>query len=313
MIVFMMVLGIGTISFSCNQTNKESMEHVTSHKDHANEFACSMHPEVTGKEGDKCSTCGMTLEKVNAEGKVSMSLRTHPEQVEAGKAIELSLDPRDGSDSATTVELEETHEKMIHVIVVNEDLSWFDHIHAEPSRNGAYTVRETFPTGGKYLVYADYKPLGRANQTDRLTLNVNGAPVKAVPHHESKLMANSDGYSLSIVNTKRLETGRVAMAILVEKDGKKLKRSDLENYLGAVAHIILISQDEKDFIHIHPESTDEYPILAHADIPKPGIYRMWVQFQTNGSVHTADFTLDVEQGSDHGSQEHAHAHAGHKH
>ena len=27
-------------------------------------YACTMHPEVTGKEGDKCSKCGMKLEAV---------------------------------------------------------------------------------------------------------------------------------------------------------------------------------------------------------------------------------------------------------
>jgi hypothetical protein len=27
-------------------------------------FACPMHPEVTGKEGDTCSKCGMKLEAV---------------------------------------------------------------------------------------------------------------------------------------------------------------------------------------------------------------------------------------------------------
>ena len=27
-------------------------------------YACPMHPEVTGKQGDKCSKCGMTLEAV---------------------------------------------------------------------------------------------------------------------------------------------------------------------------------------------------------------------------------------------------------
>lgn len=27
-------------------------------------YACSMHPEVTGKKGDKCTKCGMELEKV---------------------------------------------------------------------------------------------------------------------------------------------------------------------------------------------------------------------------------------------------------
>lgn len=27
-------------------------------------YACPMHPEVTGKDGDKCSKCGMKLEAV---------------------------------------------------------------------------------------------------------------------------------------------------------------------------------------------------------------------------------------------------------
>ncbi len=27
-------------------------------------YACPMHPEVTGKKGDKCPTCGMNLELV---------------------------------------------------------------------------------------------------------------------------------------------------------------------------------------------------------------------------------------------------------
>jgi len=36
-------------------------------------YACSMHPDVTGKEGDKCSKCGMKLEAV----KSSDSTATH--------------------------------------------------------------------------------------------------------------------------------------------------------------------------------------------------------------------------------------------
>ncbi|MCF6240902.1 MAG: hypothetical protein L3J74_06100 [Bacteroidales bacterium] len=30
-------------------------------------YACPMHPEVTGKEGDKCSKCGMALVKVEED------------------------------------------------------------------------------------------------------------------------------------------------------------------------------------------------------------------------------------------------------
>lgn len=30
-------------------------------------YACPMHPDVTGKEGDKCPKCGMALEKVKQD------------------------------------------------------------------------------------------------------------------------------------------------------------------------------------------------------------------------------------------------------
>lgn len=47
-----------TESDSTEQHNMDGHEH-----DNMAEatFACPMHPEITGKEGDKCSKCGMTL------------------------------------------------------------------------------------------------------------------------------------------------------------------------------------------------------------------------------------------------------------
>ena len=30
-------------------------------------YVCPMHPEITGKEGDKCSKCGMKLEAAKAD------------------------------------------------------------------------------------------------------------------------------------------------------------------------------------------------------------------------------------------------------
>jgi len=36
-------------------------------------YACPMHPDVKGKEGDKCSQCGMNLEKVEEKEKEGAS------------------------------------------------------------------------------------------------------------------------------------------------------------------------------------------------------------------------------------------------
>jgi hypothetical protein len=312
-LAFLITMVAGMVSISCDQLNKKDMKHMTSHTEHSNEYACPMHPEVTGHKGDKCPKCGMSLEKINTEGNISMKLVTNPDRIDAGKEVELAFTPKDKSDS-TIVELQKTHEKLIHVIAVNEELTWFDHIHAEPDNTGTYIVNETFPTAGKYLVYADYKSIIGGPQTDRLEVDVVGNKKTSSPYqHQAKIKSETDGYSLSIPNGKDLTTGSVSLPIILVKDGKKVQREDIENYLGAVAHIILIGQDEKDFVHIHPESTDISPIHAQADISKPGMYRMWVQFQTNGKVHTADFTLNFEQGAETTEASHEHSHAAHKH
>jgi hypothetical protein len=311
LLIFMFSLIAGMVSFSCNPNNNEQMNKTISDSHEAIEFACPMHSEVKGGEGGTCPKCGTKLEKFAKQGKVSMSLITSPGTIEAGKPVHLVFTPMDKTNTSRAVKLEETHEKKIHVIAVSEDLSWFDHIHAEPSLNGSYSVTETFPHRGVYFVYADYKPQGTGHQTHKFNVNVSDPTTHAV-HLDEKIETSTGGYIVSVGNADRLKTGSIEIPIVVEKDGKKLEQADFENYLGAVAHIILISQKEKEFIHIHPESTEEYPIQAHAGISNTGIYRMWVQFQTNGTVHTADFTLNIKEGTGVVKDEH-HQHGGHKH
>lgn len=54
---------------ACGGTKHDEHDHengATEEVDTAN-YACPMHPEVTGKKGDRCSKCGMYLEKVKPE------------------------------------------------------------------------------------------------------------------------------------------------------------------------------------------------------------------------------------------------------
>lgn len=285
---------VGLLITSCNTKNHEHVDSTISKKLSA-EYACPMHPEVKGKEGETCPTCGMKLIKTSKD-QIHMSFNSTPKVIESVKPTLLTFKPIDKSDSTKLVALENTHERMLHMITVSEDLSWFDHIHPEAGGTGSYTVTETFPAGGQYLVYADYKPMGLEPRTDRFEIHVAGESRKAVDH-QPNLNAVANAYKLSIVNERPLETGSIEIPIVIEKDGQKLTREGIQNYLGAIAHIILIKKEGKDFIHIHPESTIEYPIVAHTNISKPGIYRMWVQFQTNGTVNTAAFTLDIRESS----------------
>ncbi|MBI1767144.1 MAG: hypothetical protein HYR67_02075 [Bacteroidetes bacterium] len=61
------VLVISCNSKKTEQEQKEDENHKHAEgEEHDNEtaYACPMHPEVTGKDGDKCSKCGMKLEAV---------------------------------------------------------------------------------------------------------------------------------------------------------------------------------------------------------------------------------------------------------
>jgi hypothetical protein len=70
--------------------------------------------------------------------------------------------------------------------------------------------------------------------------------------------------------------------------------TDLEPYLGASAHLLVVPVDLTEAIHGHPTDDGRGPAIAfHPLLPRPGVYKLWVQFQRAGRVSTAAFVIDV--------------------
>ncbi len=60
-----LLTGCGTKKEQTTQEDQQMKSDTTKQHDGMEmTYACSMHPEVTGKEGDTCSKCGMKLELV---------------------------------------------------------------------------------------------------------------------------------------------------------------------------------------------------------------------------------------------------------
>lgn len=299
-----------------NDSETGTTDTTGAHAQHQHIFSCPMHPDVRGKEGDKCPKCGMSLEHLDeaaTTGNYQMTYHSIPENIVAGKPVTLAFIPKNKDNINAAVPLDVEHEKKIHLIVVSEDLSWFSHIHPEYQADGSYLVSETFPAGGKYYLFADYKPSGGTHQLEKIEVDVKGKPKPPVAYTEQKLISKVDGYEVKFVNGENLAAGNEGHLIIqIEQNGKLINPSDLEKYLGANAHIVLISQSDKEYLHVHPES-NEFPIHAHTTLQKPGIYRMWMQFQTKGKVHTADFTLKVVAGNSVANENAEHHHTGEEH
>ncbi|HTF05296.1 MAG TPA: heavy metal-binding domain-containing protein, partial [Bacteroidia bacterium] len=175
---------VGTMIFllSCgdnaNTPNHDSMSH-ENEEGHVHTYACPMHPEVTGHEGETCPKCGMKLEHNDNAGNTNtyfMQFNGIPAAPKAGEDVVLSFIPKIKGKDAEQVPLDVEHEKKIHLIIVSNDLSWFEHIHPEYQADGSYQVKTKFPAGGDYTLFADYVPTGGNHQLEKIALTVTGEP-----------------------------------------------------------------------------------------------------------------------------------------
>lgn len=83
-------------------------------------------------------------------------------------------------DGKMVSEFEKTHEKLVHLIIVREGLDHFAHLHPEVDSSGNITTDFTFPVGGRYLFFADYKSAGEAPAVARGEVYIGGdAPAAA--------------------------------------------------------------------------------------------------------------------------------------
>jgi hypothetical protein len=99
----------------------------------------------------------------------------------------------------------------------------------------------------------------------------------------------------------RLETGslaagkQAAFTFTVTDARTGAPVSDLEPYLGAPAHLLIVRSDLTEAIHGHPEetSTGGPTVSFHPLLPAAGDYKMWIQVQRAGQVTTRAFEFTV--------------------
>lgn len=321
MLIAGLALALSLAAFSaCKNDHSKHAAQTTNAAAPGTKYICPMNCEK-GKTYDQpgsCPVCHMDLEPMKAEVEANKAeyftaFAASPAQLEAGKPGMLSFTPKIKGNESAPVPLDLVHEKKMHLILVSDDLSWFDHIHPEYQASGAYDIKvlgkgenfakgrghnETrFETGGKYWAFTDFKPTGGLNQVHKTELNVAGTPAKAVAYTQPKMTTTVDGYAVKFdPHGSMLTSGApVHLHIDITEKGKRLSPASIENYLGAKAHVVMIETTTKEFLHVHPEAVGE-ELEMNTTFAKPGIYRGWLQFQTGGKVHTADFVLKVEEG-----------------
>jgi hypothetical protein len=231
---------------------------------------------------------------------------TPKEQPEAGKPTILDIAIRETATKKLVSEFEVVHEKLLHLIVVSKDLTWFSHEHPEMQHDGSFSLNLTFPAGGDYRLFADVAPKGAGSNILPTMLKVKGV----APTWNSALNVTGDTVETSGIRgtlrkpAKGLSAGTSADLVIDLKDAANGNAiTDLQPYLGAMGHLILIHQDGQTFVHSHPLEDDASAAKAKqgtvtfaARFPKAGRYKAWAQFQRGGQVATLAWVFDVVGG-----------------
>ena len=177
---------------------------------------------------------------------------------------------------------------------MRRDLSGFQHVHPSLGADGTWSVPLAVAAPGRYRVFADFRPAGR---DEGLTL---GADVPAPGDYRPAALpavsrtASVDGYTVTLGGDLTPGTSS-ELTLTVAKDGVPV--GDLQPYLGAYGHLVALRDGDLAYLHVHPDGapgdgrTAAGPqIRFFAEVPSAGTYRLYLDFQHQGRVRTAEFT-----------------------
>ena len=220
-----------------------------------------------------------------------------PRHPAAGESVDLEIRIRlAGSfDLREVVDFEVQHEKLMHLFVVSEDLAEFSHEHPELEGPGVFRLSHRFARPGRYRIFVDVAPRGAGGQVLATSIVVGGAA--PAPSAAPALAPSGTRVALELPEGG-VPVGRTVTVTAILTDAKGRPVRDLEPWLGAMGHLLLVSQGADTFAHAHPDDRERgvgkdgrIPFLVR--LPKPGSYRGWLQVQRKGKIETVEVALEA--------------------
>ncbi|MEU8167078.1 copper resistance protein CopC [Micromonospora sp. NPDC049004] len=254
--------------------------------DHAPGTGPHSHPGDVGAgetlaTGTTVSAGGYTLQPLE---------RTQPPGVRADYRFRIV-----GTDRQPATRFAVVHEKPLHLIVVGRDLGGYQHLHPTMASDGTWSVPLTLARPGGYRVFADFSVNAPDGRQVPLVLGVDHhvpgayAPAALPP---AQAQATAGPFTVSMTGTP---TAGVTAPVRFQ-----LTRTDAagpvqpQRYLGAYGHLVVVREGDLGYVHVHPEQElVDGAVAFWLTVPSAGRYRAFFDFQVDGKVQTAEYTINL--------------------
>ena len=273
----------------------------------ATAYLCPMHPDVRRSEPGRCPRCSMALVAVGAplNTRYHLDVETSPRVLQSGVDGTVRFTVRESRTNTVVRRFEQVHERLFHLFLLSQDLEHFEHLHPTLAPDGSLDLTLRLPRPGPYHFFADFLPAGGVPQllhSALVSADYDGTLANAerplTPDLTDKIV---NGVRIRLETPEQLAGREQIISCWLEdaKTGEPVK--DLEPYLGAWGHLLIVSSDLQDVVHSHPVaavSDEGGPRIGFQQrFPRTGRYRMWAQFQRGGEIAVAQFTINVAETS----------------
>lgn len=283
------------------------------------DYTCPMHPDIHQAQEGVCPRCGMPLSSVKPSviGEYQLKVTSLPRRPKVGEKVQLRFIISEPQTGARVKRFVVNHEKLFHLFIISQDLADYQHIHPQLEPDGSFVVETVLPRTGLYKLHSDFFPIGGTSQIIHRELTTAGYgrtrdAVAAPPPHltpDATLTKTIDGMkinlSLGVGDGAQPVAGAfvpLRYSLTDAQTGEPVQ--DLQPYLGAWGHTLILNADQSEYLHSHP--TEMLPggmaqanmrggpeVKFGAMFPEAGDYRIWTQFQRREKIVTVSFTIRV--------------------
>lgn len=250
---------------------------------------------IPGLDGDKTKRYTVSMNAIsNIVANQSVPLTFTINQAESGNPVYYFKTP---------------YEKPMHLIIVDEELAYFEHIHPSQQDN-TFRISTQFPHDGIYHLYVNFQPFGGIEQEDAFVIKVGtGTGSQKTNEELSALTKQAGDYTVKLAkntyNASQMTIGQEKMIFTVTNTKTHQPVTTLKPYLNAFGHLVMINTQTYDYLHVHPTNlkapspnSNGGPEVSFLPIGiygpfKPGIYKVFAQFNPDGKLFTMDFTIKL--------------------
>lgn len=291
-------------------------------------YMCPIHSDYTAVQPGTCPRDGMMLVPATPFDvrDYALDFRTVPAVPKAGEPVELLLEVRHPGTGERVRDFMMVHEQRYHLFVVSQDMRHFEHIHPVQNADGIWSIDVVLPQPGYYKVLSDFVPRGGTAQfvarslvtagysgdlvADAASLDADTETTKTVGGLTATLSRDPERFVAGLY-------GHLDFFLTEADTGEPV--TDLQIYLGAFGHTLILSEDLVDYVHSHPLDLtatfdeDSGPMMFMVPMgvdpetlrggpeitfdglmPRAGRFRAFSQFRWRDEIHTFAFSFEVD-------------------